>query len=68
MPKMTGKSAFDRIKAIWPDVKACFMSGYTSEITTGKSAIDFSVPFIGKPVMPIVLLQKVREILDAAVV
>lgn len=65
MPKMTGKEAWNRISEIKPDVKACFLSGYTNEIISGKIAVDFSLPFISKPVMPEVLLKKVREILDA---
>ena len=65
MPKMTGKKAWDNIKSIRPDVRACFISGYTADITSGKIAIDYSLPFISKPVMPEVLLKKVRAILDA---
>jgi signal transduction histidine kinase/ABC-type amino acid transport substrate-binding protein len=64
MPKMTGKQAWDRISELRPNIKTCFFSGYTTEIISGKLAIDFSVPFISKPVKSAVLLQKVREILD----
>jgi two-component system, cell cycle sensor histidine kinase and response regulator CckA len=64
MPKMTGKQAWDEISTLSPGVKACFISGYANEIINGKLAIDFSVPFISKPVMPEVLLKKVRDILD----
>lgn len=64
MPRMTGKHAWDEINAIRPDVKACFVSGYTSDIMGGKLAVDFSLPFISKPVMPATLLRTVRDILD----
>ena len=64
MPKMTGKKAWDDIKSIRPDVKACFISGYSADIMSGKIAIDYSLPFLSKPVMPEVLLKKVRSILD----
>jgi two-component system, cell cycle sensor histidine kinase and response regulator CckA len=64
MPKMTGKQVWDEISALRPGIKACFVSGYTHEIINGKVAVDFAVPFISKPVMPNVLLQKVRAILD----
>ena len=64
MPKMTGKKAWDNIKSVRPDVKACFISGYAADITSGKIAVDYSLPFISKPVMPEVLLKKVRAILD----
>jgi signal transduction histidine kinase/CheY-like chemotaxis protein len=64
MPKMSGKRAWDEIRSIRPDVKAFFVSGYSNEISGGKLAIDYSLPFIGKPVMPATLLRTVREILD----
>jgi signal transduction histidine kinase len=64
MPKMTGKQAWDNICEIRPNIKACFFSGYANEIISGKIAVDYSLPFIAKPVMPGVLLRKVREILD----
>jgi CheY-like chemotaxis protein len=64
MPKMTGKQAWNEIREMRPAVKACFVSGYTNEINSGKLAIDFSIPFIGKPVLPEIMLRKVREILD----
>lgn len=64
MPKMTGKQAWDNICEIRPNIKACFFSGYANEIISGKTAVDNSLPFIAKPVMPGVLLRKVREILD----
>ena len=66
MPKMTGKRAWDEIKSIRPGVKACFVSGYTDEISGGKLAVDYSLPFISKPVMPATLLRIVREIMDGA--
>ena len=66
MPKMTGKRAWDEINSIRPGVKACFVSGYTNEISGGKLAVDYSLPFISKPVMPATLLRTVREILDSA--
>jgi len=64
MPKMTGKQAWNEISELRPNVRGCFVSGYANEIISGKLAIDFSLPFISKPVMPVTLLRKVREILD----
>ncbi|MDD2736381.1 MAG: ATP-binding protein [Desulfuromonadaceae bacterium] len=64
MPRMTGKQAWDEIQELRPGIKACFISGYTHDIIGGKIAVDFSLPFISKPVMPATLLKRVREILD----
>jgi signal transduction histidine kinase len=66
MPNMNGKQALDEISSLRPGVKACFISGYANQIINGKFVVDGSVPFISKPVMPEKLLEKVREILDAA--
>ncbi|MFZ4858251.1 MAG: ATP-binding protein [Desulfuromonadaceae bacterium] len=66
MPKMTGKQAWEEIRELRPGIKACFISGYTNEIMGGKIAVDFSLPFISKPVMPATLMKRVREILDEA--
>ena len=66
MPKMTGKQVWDCICELRTDVKGCFVSGYTTDIINGKVGIDYSLPFISKPVFPRVLLQKIREILDGS--
>jgi signal transduction histidine kinase/CheY-like chemotaxis protein len=64
MPKMTGKQAWEAIRSVRPDVKACFVSGYTNAIISGKAAVDNSVPFVSKPVLPEKLIRKIRDILD----
>jgi len=64
MPKMTGKQAWNEIRALRPDVRGCFFSGYANEVISGKIAIDYSLPFISKPIMPKALLKKMRDILD----
>ncbi len=64
MPKKNGKEVFDEIKNISPDIKALFVSGYTSEIVHKKGIIDVGLNFLPKPILPNQLLKKVREILD----
>ena len=65
MPKMNGKQAYMEIAKICPDAKVLFMSGYTADIVLEKgiSADDFNI--MHKPVTPMELLRKVREILDS---
>lgn len=65
MPKMNGKQAYMEIAKIRPDAKVLFMSGYTADIVLEKgiSADDFNI--MHKPVTPMELLRKVREILDS---
>jgi len=64
MPKMNGKETFDAILKIRPDMKALFISGYTADIIHKRGMLDESLAFIDKPLRPINLLLKVREILD----
>lgn len=66
MPKMTGKQAWNKISSIRPNVKCCFVSGYATDIIGGKLAIDYSLPFISKPVEPATFLKTIRRILDGS--
>ncbi|MDD2337458.1 MAG: ATP-binding protein, partial [Geobacteraceae bacterium] len=65
MPKMNGKQAYMEIAKICPDAKVLFMSGYTADIVLEKgiSADDFNI--MHKPVTPMELLRKIRDILDS---
>ncbi len=47
-----------------PLAKALFMSGYTRDIVLDKGVEEGNVDFIVKPILPVALLKKVREILD----
>lgn len=64
MPKMNGKEAFDRMRAIRKDIKAIFASGYTADIIQRKGILEDGVGFLPKPVLPHVLLSVIRETLD----
>ncbi len=64
MPGKNGKEAFDAIKLLKPDIRALFASGYTADILNKKEILDSQVDFIMKPLSPIDLLNKIRDILD----
>jgi len=64
MPKKGGKEAYDEILNIRPNIKAIFISGYKPEITMKKSISNENLDFILKPVSPIILLKKIRQMLD----
>jgi PAS domain S-box-containing protein len=65
MPKKNGKEAYDAVNALKPGIKALFMSGYTADIITKKGVLESGLEFIAKPVGPVELLRKVRQVLDA---
>lgn len=63
MPKKDGKAAYEEIKTIRESVPVLFMSGYTPDVV-GKKGIDAGMQLLSKPVMPHLLLSKVRELLS----
>jgi DNA-binding response OmpR family regulator len=65
MPKKNGREVFTEIIGIKPDIKALFISGYTSEVIDWKGALQEGINLIAKPVRPDELLSKMREILEA---
>ncbi|TAN39531.1 MAG: PAS domain S-box protein [Nitrospirae bacterium] len=65
MPKKGGKEAYDEIRAIMPDVKILFTSGYSPDIVRAKTTLGNSAAIAYKPISPGDLLRKVRSILDA---
>lgn len=65
MPRLNGRQTFDSIRAIRPDIRALFMSGYAGDILSNKGILEENLHFIPKPLEQIVFLQKVRNALDA---
>ena len=64
MPGINGRSAFDEIRKINPDVKVIFTSGYLSEMMKISDIIEEELNFISKPVAPDELLTKIREVIE----
>ena len=64
MPKKSGKEAYEEISRIKPDVKLLFSSGYTADFIEDRGISEGAVGLIRKPVQPMELLRKVREMLD----
>jgi len=65
MPKMNGRRAYMEIAKIRPEVKVLFMSGYTADIVLEKGITADDFNFIHKPVTPMELLRRIRELLDS---
>lgn len=65
MPKKNGKEAYEEIRKISPKIKACFVSGYASDVIRSGISPDDEFEFIPKPAQPDELLKKIRGILDA---
>jgi len=63
MPGMNGRQAYNEIRKIRPDIRVIFTSGYTKDIFLAKGVEEGDLNFLQKPIMPEVLLKKVREVL-----
>jgi signal transduction histidine kinase len=64
MPKMDGRLFIDSVKPLHPKTKVLFMSGYTDDEVLRHGILDFKTQFIQKPFSPLVLVRKIREVLD----
>jgi DNA-binding NtrC family response regulator len=64
MPKNDGKSLYEEIRKIRPDMKVLFMSGYTKDIIVERGILEDEFSYMTKPVTSSELLKKVRDILD----
>ena len=65
MPVMNGKEAAEQIRGLRADAKILYTSGYTADIIRSRSDLEEGAELVMKPVKPAVLLQKIREMLDA---
>jgi two-component system, cell cycle sensor histidine kinase and response regulator CckA len=61
MPGMSGRELRESIKAILPDMKILFMSGYTANVIVHHGVLEHGVHFLQKPFSMSDLAQKVRE-------
>ncbi|HOW54512.1 MAG TPA: ATP-binding protein [Syntrophorhabdaceae bacterium] len=64
MPGKNGREVYNEINNIKPGIRVLFTSGYTRDIVLDKGIEDRNFHFISKPVQPIALLNKVREVLE----
>ena len=64
MPRKSGKEAYDEIKRISPGVRILFTSGYAADMLSRKGIVEEGIDLVSKPVTPMSLLSRVRELLD----
>src|SRR6202451_4668521 len=64
MPHMLGKEVSEQIRAIKPDVKVLFMSGYALRVLTSQGMLDPSVALVKKPFTEAELMGTAGQALD----
>jgi PAS domain S-box-containing protein len=62
---MSGPELAERVRALRPDLKVLFVSGYTSDVTILHGLLEPSVALVQKPFTGESLGSKVRQVLDA---
>jgi two-component system cell cycle sensor histidine kinase/response regulator CckA len=60
MPSMTGKQLADRVRAIRPNMKILFVSGYSFDVIEPKGITSEGVDFLAKPFTSQALAAKIR--------
>jgi PAS domain S-box-containing protein len=67
MPKMAGREAAAAIRALRPEIRVLYMSGYSQPVLSPAGVLDPGVLLVEKPFAAPVLLAKVREALSQSV-
>ena len=60
---LNGKELSERLKALRPDLKVLFISGYTADVIAHRGVLDHGLSFLHKPYSLDELATKVRELL-----
>jgi two-component system, cell cycle sensor histidine kinase and response regulator CckA len=64
MPKMNGPALAERLRALRPDVRVLFTSGYTANVIVHHGVLKEGIQFLPKPYSLVTLARRIREVLD----
>ncbi|MCX5733438.1 MAG: PAS domain S-box protein [candidate division NC10 bacterium] len=63
MSGMNGRQLYEAVRAIRPEIKALYISGYTDDIIAPHGVLDPGIHFLAKPFTLAALSEKIREAL-----
>jgi CheY-like chemotaxis protein len=66
MPGMDGAQLADQIRTLWPEVRVLFMTAYSEEALREQGVDNLDPELVLKPFKPLDLVERVRNVLDAA--
>jgi PAS domain S-box-containing protein len=64
MPHLGGRQVAEAVRAVHPEAKVLFLSGYTDDAVVRHGVLEAHTNFLQKPFTPASLALKVREVLD----
>lgn len=65
MPGMNGQELIDILETEQSGIKSILMSGYTNDIVTERGDMKPGGNFVNKPLLPVALANKIRDVLEA---
>ena len=64
MPRLGGPELAEKIRALRPGVRILYMSGYAESLVESRGGLEPGVDFVQKPIAPLTLLTRIRDMLD----